>query len=121
MTSTDNPTVNRVDIWKQMYEANERAWNGAFERTLATPSFAQAQGRFLESMLVAQRAVRDSSRTMLEAMNLPTREDIARLGELITGFEEKIDQLEDRVLALQERLQESEAASTDDKPRPRRR
>jgi polyhydroxyalkanoic acid synthase PhaR subunit len=121
MTSSDNPPPNAFDLWKQIYEANEHAWNSALERAMATPSFAEAQGRFLESMLAAQKTVRDNTRSMMEALNLPTREDIARLGELITALEEKIDQLDDRVLALQERKRESEAASTDDKPRTPRR
>jgi polyhydroxyalkanoic acid synthase PhaR subunit len=120
MTSSDNPTPNPFDTWKQIYEANERAWNSALEHAMAMPSFAEAQGRFLESMLGAQKMVRDNTRTMLEAMNLPTREDIARLGELIIALEEKIDQLDDRVLALQERMQDSEAAPTDITERTRR-
>lgn len=124
MTSSDNPTPNALDLWKQIYEANERAWNSALERAMATPSFAEAQGRFLESMLAAQKTVRDNTRTMMEALNLPTREDIARLGELITSLEEKVDQLDDRVLALQERMQawesQPEPARSNAKPRARR-
>jgi hypothetical protein len=34
-------------------------------------------------------------------MNVPTREDIARLGELVVGLEEKIDQVVDRLDAIE--------------------
>ena len=120
MTSSDNSTPNPFEVWKQIYEANERAWNGALERAMATPSFAEAQGRFLESMLAAQKTVRDNTRNFMEAMNLPTREDIARLGELITALEEKVDQLDDRLLSIQERLEASDGASEDGRPRAAR-
>jgi flagellar motility protein MotE (MotC chaperone) len=71
-------------------------------------------------MLAAQKTIRENTRTFMEAMNLPTREDIARLGELITALEEKIDQLDDRLLSIEERLQRSEPTLGDGKARARR-
>ena len=84
------------ELWKQIYEANERAWNGALEQAMATPAFAESQGRFIEALLNGQQTLRHQMRAYQEALNVPTREDIARLGELIVGLEEKIDQLADR-------------------------
>jgi polyhydroxyalkanoic acid synthase PhaR subunit len=103
----NNAAANPFEVWKQIYEANERAWNSALEKAMASPNFAEAQGRFLESLLAAQKAMRDNTRTFLQAMNLPTREDIVHLGELITALEEKVDQLDDRLLAIEERLRAS--------------
>ena len=107
MSSSDPAPANPFEVWKQIYEANERAWNSALERAMATTTFAEAQGRFLESMLAAQKAVRENTRNFMEAMNLPTREDIAHLGELIVGLEEKIDQLDDRLMAIEEHIRQS--------------
>ena len=104
MTTPDNAGANPFELWKQIYEANERAWNSALEKAMASPNFAEAQGRFLESLLATQKSVRDNTRTFLQAMNVPTREDIIHVGELITALEEKIDQLDDRLLAIEERL-----------------
>jgi polyhydroxyalkanoic acid synthase PhaR subunit len=95
------------EFWRQIYEANERAWNASLERAMGTPAFAEAQGKLLETILSAQKTTRDSMRTYLEAINVPTREDIARLGEMIAALEEKIDQLDDR---LEARLERFEAA-----------
>ena len=65
-------------------------------------------------MLAAQKSVRDNMRAYLEAMNVPTREDIARLGELVVGLEEKSDQIADRLDALDDviRTQSAEAGSS---------
>ena len=69
---------------------------------MGSPEFDEASGKMLETMLAAQKSVRDNMRTYLETMNVPTREDIARLGELVVGLEEKIDQVVDRLDAIDE-------------------
>jgi polyhydroxyalkanoic acid synthase PhaR subunit len=93
------------EFWRQVYEANERAWNAALERTLSSPAFAEAQGKLMEILLAAQKTARENMRTYLEMMNVPTREDIARVGELIVALEEKVDQLDDRLEQVEAALQ----------------
>jgi len=88
--------------WRQMYEANERAWSSALEQAMGSPEFGESSGKLLEALLGAQKAVRDNMRTYLETMNVPTREDIARLGELVVGLEEKVDQIGDRLDAIED-------------------
>ena len=87
-------------VWRQLYEANEKAWTDALEQAMETSEFGESSGRLLETMLAAQKSVRDNMRAYLETMNVPTREDIARLGELVVGLEEKTDQIADRLDAL---------------------
>jgi polyhydroxyalkanoic acid synthase PhaR subunit len=87
-------------VWRQLYDANEKAWSAALAQAMETPEFGESSGKLLETMLAAQKSVRDNMRAYLETMNVPTREDIARLGELVVGIEEKIDQIADRLDAL---------------------
>jgi polyhydroxyalkanoic acid synthase PhaR subunit len=84
------------EVWRQLYETNERAWSAALEQAMGSPEFGESSGKLLETLLAAQKSSRDNMRIYLETMNVPTREDIARLGELVIGLEEKIDQLADR-------------------------
>jgi polyhydroxyalkanoic acid synthase PhaR subunit len=90
------------EMWRQLYETNERAWTQAMEGAMGRPEFGETSGKMLETMLAAQKAVRDNMRTYLETINVPTREDIARVGELVVGIEEKIDQLADRLDDIEE-------------------
>jgi hypothetical protein len=83
-------------MWRQLYDANEKVWGQASNEFMESPAFAQWQGRMLETFLGFQKALKDSTTAQLQAANIPTRDDIARLGELILGLEEKIDQLADR-------------------------
>lgn len=93
--------LDPFELWRQIYETNERAWNTVLERTVNNVGFAESSGKILETFLSAQKTVRDNMRQYLEQINLPTREDIARLGELIVSLEEKIDQLDDRLARLE--------------------
>ena len=99
MTKTEetNRAADPFETWRQLYDANEQAWTTALGEAMGSAEFGESSGKMLETMLAAQKQVRDNMRTYLETMNVPTREDIARLGEIIIGLEEKIDQVADRL------------------------
>jgi polyhydroxyalkanoic acid synthase PhaR subunit len=117
MTKTQETSQNAdvFGIWRELYDANEKAWTAALEQAMGTSEFGESSGRLLETMLAAQKSVRDNMRVYLETMNVPTREDIARLGELVVGLEEKSDQIADRLDALDDvvRTQSAEAGKID--------
>jgi polyhydroxyalkanoic acid synthase PhaR subunit len=117
MTKTQeaSQSTDVFGIWRELYDANEKAWTAALEQAMGTPEFGESSGRLLETMVAAQKSVRDNMRAYLETMNVPTREDIARLGELVVGLEEKSDQIADRLDALDDviRTQSAEARKID--------
>jgi hypothetical protein len=104
MTKTEQagPSTDPFEVWRELYDTNERAWTSALEEAMSSPGYNEASGKLLETMLAAQKSIRNNMRTYLETMNVPTREDIARLGELVIGLEEKIDQLTDRFDAIED-------------------
>jgi hypothetical protein len=114
MTKTQDQTraEDPFETWRQLYDANERAWTEALEQTMSSPEFEESSGKMLETMLAAQKSVRDNMRTYLETMNVPTREDIARLGELVVGLEEKIDQVVDRLDTIEDAIRAVPAGAT---------
>lgn len=93
------------NLWQKLYDAQEQALSSTFERLGNTQAFSEASGKMLESVLSAQKLVRENMRSYLETINVPTREDIARLGELIIGMEEKIDQLDERLERIEALLE----------------
>jgi polyhydroxyalkanoic acid synthase PhaR subunit len=109
---TTGRDTDPFETWRQLYDANERAWTSALEQAMGSPEFSETSGKMLETMLAAQKSVRDNMRTYLETMNVPTREDIARLGELVVGLEEKIDQVGDRLDAIEEAVRVNVPAPT---------
>jgi polyhydroxyalkanoic acid synthase PhaR subunit len=122
-SSSSSRPPDPFELWRQIYETNERAWNAILERTVHNPAFAESTGKALETFLSAQKTVRDNMRSYLEQVNLPTREDIARLGELIVALEEKVDQLHDRLSKIEEALRAQSSPTPSRKepvPPPRR-
>jgi polyhydroxyalkanoic acid synthase PhaR subunit len=109
-TGETGQTTDPFEVWRQLYDTNERTWSAALEQAMGSPEFGESSGKLLETMLAAQKSVRDNMRTYLETMNLPTREDIARLGELVIGLEEKIDQLADRLDAIEDAVRPKHTA-----------
>ena len=101
------PSSDPFEMWRQLYDTNERAWTQALDQAMNRPEFGASSGKMLETMLAAQKAVRENMRTYLETINVPTREDIARLGELVVGLEEKIDQLADRLDGIEDAVRGS--------------
>ncbi len=88
------------EVWREFYEANEAVWSKAAKETTSTEAFAEMQGRMLETFLSFQKSARDAMNAQLATLNLPSRDDVARLGEIIVGLEEKIDRIEDRLRTL---------------------
>jgi polyhydroxyalkanoic acid synthase PhaR subunit len=97
---TDTASGDPFEAWRKFYEANEQIWSKAARETTNTEAFAEAQGRMLETFLAFQKTARDTMSAQLATMNLPSRDDVARLGELIVGLEEKVDRIEDRLATI---------------------
>jgi len=119
---TETPTAaDPFEMWRKFYEANETAWTKAAQETTSSEAFAEMQGRMLETFLAFQKGARDAMNTQLATLNLPSRDDVARLGELILGLEEKVDQLDDRVAALSGKQKPASSARPKAAPRRKRR
>ena len=106
-------------LWRRTYEMAEQAWGKALEQTTGTDAFAANLGKSLDSYLGFQKLMRDNMQLYLESMNLPTRADLARLGELIVNLENKIDDLDDRVDALVDEVAALRQGHDGDEDRPR--
>ncbi|MHB1134543.1 MAG: hypothetical protein ACYC4L_19400 [Chloroflexota bacterium] len=98
----EQPAMDPFETWRKMYDATEQAWTNALKEMTTTPSYVEAQGKMLEVFLAYQKLIRDAMSTQLTSFNLPSRDDVSRLGELSVGVEEKVDQLVDRIGQVEE-------------------
>lgn len=97
----EQPGQDPFELWRQFYEDNEQAWTRAMKDVFSTQGYAEAQGKMLETFLALQKTMRDGMSAQLNNLNVPTRDDVARLGELILGLEEKVDQLDEQIAGLE--------------------
>ena len=58
MTTKDQagPTTDPFEVWRQLYDANERTWSAALEQAMGSPEFGESSGKLLETMLAAQKS-----------------------------------------------------------------
>src|SRR5262249_23053520 len=92
--------------WRSWYDAGERAWGASLEQMVGTPEYAQTVGKTLEAFLTFQRTARDNMRLYLETINMPSRDDLARAAEPVVHLEAKIDDLDDRLEAIEDAVRE---------------
>lgn len=96
MTEEQRPGApDPFDAFRKLYAANEELWTKTAKESMGTDAFAESSGKMLETVLAFQKVSRDAMSTQLSALNLASRDDVARLGEIILGMEEKIDRVID--------------------------
>ena len=96
--------------WKQFLDQSIEAWSKALSQTMNTEAFAQMMGKTLDQWLVSQAPVKrvadQSVETALQALNLPSRTQVAAVAKQVVELEERLDRLEDAIGALGRRLEE---------------
>lgn len=89
-----SPTA-AFDFYKQWYDATSETWARSVGDLFASEQFMEAVKQFLESYAGFAKTIRKANEDYFHGLQLPTRSDIARLGELIVALEEKVDRLDD--------------------------
>ena len=103
MSSTPNPP-DPFTALKQAYDDAAQAWGQTVEQMVGTEEFAAASGQFLKRYVEMQAAVRTSSAAAADSLHLTTKDDVARVAQLVGNVERKVDELTDELHALVDRL-----------------
>jgi polyhydroxyalkanoic acid synthase PhaR subunit len=91
-------------LWREFYQQAESAWGPQLEQGMGSEAYAAMIGQTLEAYVGLHKALRESMNRYLETMNLPSRDDFARVASQITALEAKIDGLDEKVEDLQDKL-----------------
>lgn len=89
--------IDPFEMWKNVYDQAETYWSKVLDENLATEDFSKGLGKVLDMNLQYKKLVNDSTKTYLEQMNMPSKQDLANLASLIINVEAKIDQIEELV------------------------
>ncbi len=90
-------TIDPFEIWKKVYDQTESYWNKVLDENLATEDFSKGLGKILDMNLQYKKLVNDSTNAYLEQMNMPSKDDLAKLASLIVNVETKVEQIEEDV------------------------
>lgn len=96
--------------WRTAYNQAEQAWTDFVQKMISTPAYAEATGKSSQALLNSLEAWRGvAERYLTEVWNIPTRNDLGRLGEVIVAIDAKADDLDDRVDGVEATLARLEA------------
>jgi BMFP domain-containing protein YqiC len=92
------------ELFKQTYDRAAESWAKSMEQFISTEEFASAAGTFMERYANLQEAMRKAAEASFEQLPVPSKEDMARVAQLVINVERKLDEVSDSVFALQDRL-----------------
>ncbi len=89
--------IDPFEVWKNVYDQTEAYWSKVLDENMATEEFSRGLGKILDMNLQYKKLVNDSTKAYLEQMNMPSKDDLAKLASLIINVEAKVDQIEEVV------------------------
>jgi|GEM_PF-2009084 len=98
------PATTPAEVWKRSMDRWLGAWSGYLEESMARPEFIAATGKALSRSLDVQKPIKDqteeSMKRWLEAVNMPSRNDITRLARQMNDITARLDEMGDRIEEL---------------------
>lgn len=89
--------IDPFEMWKNIYDQTEAYFSKSLDENLATEDFSKGLGKVLDMNLQYKKLVNDSTKVYLEQMNMPSKDDLARLASLVLNVESKVDDLEEAI------------------------
>ena len=97
---TTKPPANPFEAFKAAYDQAAESWSKSMEQVLSSEDFAAAAGRMVARYADAQEALRQAAEATSDQLHLPTKDDLARVAELVLNLERKIDAATDQLFEL---------------------
>lgn len=91
------PPPNPFEAFKAAYDQAAESWSKSMEQVLSSEDFAAAAGRMVARYADAQEALRQAAEATSDQLHLPTKDDLARVAELVLNVERKVDQTTDQL------------------------
>lgn len=87
------------DTFRDLVTQWERNFDAFANQFMGTESFSKQMNQAQDAQLAAQQAYRQFVSRNLEAMHLPSRDDILRLGEAVHRLDRRLAKIEEQLAA----------------------
>lgn len=105
-------TLNDYEaLWKQWRDTTIDGWSKVTREVVESDVFARSMTANLDLYLTGWKQMREGSAQFLDMLDLPRREDLARLSAQIASAETRVVECEERIDETAARLQELERRS----------
>lgn len=95
------------ELWKDLYFKNESAWADAFKKFVSTETFVKMLDQTLAQHLSLEKIAKQNMDKLFGLSSAPSKQDIARIAELVISVEEKVDSLDYQLLDNINRMADS--------------
>jgi polyhydroxyalkanoic acid synthase PhaR subunit len=89
-----SPAVDPFAAWRDWLDQTERQLNSYFNQVMGTEQYARFLGQFGELTLNMQKSMGEGMERYFKSLNLPTREDLAALGQRLNVIEQRVAAIE---------------------------
>ena len=110
--SDDKRSSDPTQRFRELLTEWERGFDALANRFMGTDEFSRTMNQFQNVQLGAQKAFAEAMAKQLAALNLPSREDVLRVGEAVQALETRLARLESRLGEI------GESVGAQPKPRP---
>ncbi len=96
---TQNKT-DPADAFRNLVTEWERGFDKLANRFMGTDEFSRSMNQMQSMQLSMQKAFSESMANQLSAFNLPSRDDVLRLGESVRVVEARVAHIEEMLVTL---------------------
>jgi polyhydroxyalkanoic acid synthase PhaR subunit len=89
-----SPAVDPFAAWRDWLDQTERQLNTFFNQVMGTEQYARFLGQFNDFSLNMQKNMGEAIGRYFASLNLPTREDLATLGQRLNAVEQRLAAIE---------------------------
>lgn len=92
-----NQTFDPVQLWKSWYDLVEKTWGKTLDDFIKTSEYSAMVGEYQKWFFYSQDQYKKMVDQVLAENNLPSKEEIARVAQLVIQLEEKVEKLDERL------------------------
>ncbi|WP_052947637.1 hypothetical protein [Aneurinibacillus tyrosinisolvens] len=90
-------TFDPVQMWKSWYDMMEKTWGKSMDDWVKTNEYSALMGEYQKWFFYSQDQYKKMADQVLYENNIPNKNEIARVAELVIQLEEKVEKLDERL------------------------
>ena len=96
--SKPNPSAQAAQSFAEMVTQWERNFDAFANQVMGTEAYSQAMNDMQKAQLSTQKNLNEFMTQQLATMNMPTREDIVQLAEMVQKLDRRLERIEDKLV-----------------------
>lgn len=114
---SDKRQPDPAEAFRNLITEWERGFDAMANKLMGTEEFSRSMNQFQDLQLRMQKRFNEAMAEQLSLFNLPSREDVLRLGESIRSLDKRLAKMEKQIKKLAKQKKKHKEGKTDGPPR----